>query len=145
MVNLSMITFEIKSSPDQERIGEIKVFYENFTLGRNRKTDILIEDLGIDDVHLVFVHSKDGLLSKSTESNFYFTNGKKIKGAKLHQVGDEIKVGETILQIKELLFENLSRSFSELYLEAIKDKPESESLIIQLQKELIHLESQKDV
>jgi hypothetical protein len=145
MVNLGMITFEIKSSPDEERIGEVKVFYENFTLGRNGKSDILIEDGCIDDVHLVFIHNKDGLLSKSTESNFYFTNGKKIKGAKLHKIGDEFKVGETVIQIKELLFENLSRSFSELYQETIKTKPEFESLIIQLQKELIHLESQKDV
>ena len=140
-----MITFEIKSSPDEERIGEIKVFYENFTLGSSRKTDILIEDTGIDDVHLVFIHNNDGLLSKSTESNFYYTNGKKIKGAKLHKAGDEIKIGETILIIKELVFDNLSRGFSELYQEIIKTKPEFETLIVQLQKELIFLESQKDV
>ena len=145
MVNLSMVIFEIKSSPDTERIGEVKTFYENFTLGGNRKTDILIEDSNIADVHLVFVHNKDGLLSKSTDSNYYFTNGKKIKGAKLHQVGDELKIGETILVIKELLFENLSRSFGELYQETIKMNPDSESIIIQLQKELIYLESQKDV
>lgn len=145
MVNLSMVTFEIKASPDSERIGEVKTFYENFTLGGNRKTDILIEDPSIADVHLVFIHNKDGLLSKSTDSNHYFTNGKKIKGAKLHKIGDELKIGETTLVIKELIFENLSRPFSELYSEAIKTDPESESIIIQLQKELIHLESQKDV
>jgi hypothetical protein len=140
-----MITFEIKSSPDVERIGEIKVFYENFTLGTSRKSDILIEDSGIDDLHLVFVHIKDGLLSKSTGSNFYFSNGKKIKGAKLHKVGDQFKVGDTTVFIKELAFNNLSRSFSELYTEVINSKPEYETLIVQLQKELIHLESQKDV
>ena len=140
-----MIIFEIKSSPDVERIGEIKVFYENFTLGSNRKTDILIEDNAIDDLHLVFVHNKDGLLSKSTNSNFYFTNGKKIKGAKLHKIGDELKVGETTIEIKNLEFKNLSRSFGELYQETTKARPDVESLIVQLQKELIHLESQKDV
>ncbi|MFT6068870.1 MAG: hypothetical protein ACJAT2_003249 [Bacteriovoracaceae bacterium] len=145
MVNLGMIIFEIKSSPDKEKIGEIKVFYENFTLGSHRKNDLLIEDDSIDELHLVFVHNKDGLLSKSTDSNFYFTNGKKIKGAKLHKIGDQLKVGETTIEIRDLVFENLSRSFSELYKETIEAKPEIEALIVQLQKELIHQESQKDV
>ena len=140
-----MVTFEISSSPDVERVGETSIFYEHFTLGSARKADIVIEDSALDNIHLSFILNKDGLLVNSTNENFYFSNGKKLKGGKLHKTGDFIKIGETTLKIKALDFKNLSEGFGELYEKRLQENPELESIITQLQKELIYLENNKDV
>ncbi len=140
-----MVIFDVISSPDIERVGEIKIFLENFTMGNSRVADLMIEDEEVSELHLSFILSQDGLLVNSSDKDFYFSNGKKIKGSKIHKTGDEIRVGSSILKIKLLDFKNLSEKFSDLYKKRINENPEHEALITQLQKELIHLENNKDV
>ena len=140
-----MVTFEVRSSPDSERIGNLTLYLETFTLGNSRKSDLMIEDLGISPTHLLFFHNDEGLIIKSVSDNFYYSNDKKIKGGKLHKIGDSIKIGETSIEIKNLEFKNLSEKFNTIYDKALKEKPELEPLVTQLQKELIYLENTKDV
>lgn len=140
-----MVEFEIISSPDIERIGKITHYYENFTLGSAKKADLLFFDTEIGPIHLVFSLKKEGLLVESMGEFHYFSNGKKMKGAKLHKAGDKIGVGGTLIEVKSLMFKNLSEDFKVLYDRRLKEEPELESLIVQLQKELLHLENQGDV
>ncbi|MBK23691.1 MAG: hypothetical protein CME70_06765 [Halobacteriovorax sp.] len=140
-----MVIFDVISSPDKERIGELSIFLENFTLGSSRKADLLFEDEDISKLHLNFILSESGLLIKSSENDYYFSNGKKLKGGKIHKIGDEVRVGSSILKIKLLDFKHLSEKFSDLYKKRLEENPEQEALITQLQKELIHLENNKDV
>lgn len=140
-----MVTFEIESSQDTERLGKLTIFFEHFTLGSARKADLVFEDSDVGDIHLIFLHNKDGLLIKSFSDLSYSSNGKKIKGGKLHRIGDTIKVGNTVLKITHLEFKNLSESFSTIYERRLKENPELEPLITQLQKELIYLENNNNV
>lgn len=140
-----MIIFEVVSSPDIEKVGEFTYFYENFTLGSGRKSDLLFIDPEIEEVHLSFIHHKDGLLIKTVKECSYHSNGKKLRGGKLHKVGDEFKVGSTIIKIKHLEHKNLSESFKDLYENRLKENPDLEPVITQIQKEIIYLENNKDV
>lgn len=140
-----MVTFEVQSSPDDERLGEITFHFETFTVGGSRKADFFIEDSEIAPIHILLKLNADGLLVNSSSEHFYFSNGKKIKGAKIHKAGDTIKLGSTSLLIKNLEFKNLSVGFEELYKKRLSENPELESLVTQLQKELIYLENNKDV
>lgn len=145
MLKLDMVLFEVQSSSDEERVGEITIYYETFTLGRSLATELVFDDTSLENIHLVFIHKADGLFIKSQENSFYHSNGKKVKGAKLHRVGDTIKIGTTVLQIKNLDFKNLSEDFASIYKKRIQLSPEQESLIVQLQKEILFLESQNNV
>ena len=140
-----MILFEVTSSPDDEKIGEFTYFYENFTLGSGKKADLLFHDSEIAQVHLAFIHHKDGLLIKSLDENSFHSNGKKLRGGKLHKPGDEFRIGSTTIKIKSLEHKNLSESFKELYEKRMKENPELEPVITQIQKEIIYLENNKDV
>ena len=105
-----MVTFEIQSSPDDERLGETTFHFESFTLGGSRKADLFIEDPDIQSIHLLFKLRADGLLINSSSEHFYYSNSKKIKGTKLHKVGDTIKVGTTTFIINRNRNRNINRS-----------------------------------
>lgn len=140
-----MVVFEVEASHDKERLGELVIYFENFTLGSARKNDLVFNDLELQTTHLSFIHNQDGLLVKSVSNYSYYSNGKKIKGAKLHKVGDIIKVASTTLKIVQLDFKNLSEKFETIYNRRLQENPELEPLITQLQKELIYLENNNDV
>lgn len=140
-----MLKFKIISTPDQTLSQEHEFFFDQITIGNLRDSCLLnIFDPKWPNGQILYLTpQKDGVLSefKSARQESYLSNGKKIKGAKLHLTGDQIQIGETTLEIVDWREGEKEISFSERYKQASEDPFRAKSLEL-LEAEILFLEQQ---
>ena len=84
--------------------GELYPLFDNreMTLGRNPSNNIFIRDKNVSREHCQLVVTQDGcFLTDLQSTNGTFVNGERIEQHTL-QVGDEVRVGTTLLQLEEV-------------------------------------------
>jgi|GEM_PF-4556829 hypothetical protein len=138
-----MIKLKILSSPDQTLSKEHQFFFEQITIGNLRDNCILnIFDPKWPNQQILHLIPQDnGVISelKSTRQENYLSNGKKIKGRKLHKQEDQIQVGDSIIEIIHWELQPKEMSFSDRYKEASQDPVKAKSLE-KLESEILFLE-----
>jgi len=84
--------------------GEVYPLFENreITIGRSPTNNIFIKDKNVSRVHCQIVVTEKGcVLTDLQSTNGTFVNGERIT-ERLLKVGDEIRVGTTLLRLEEL-------------------------------------------
>ncbi|MDH5581697.1 MAG: FHA domain-containing protein [Bdellovibrionales bacterium] len=93
-----MIELEILSSPDQDIVGAHIYHKKSLRIGRSLQNDIIIMDPMIELNHLEFIVEKNIIISSINSTPFFISN-KKIINEVIYKLGEEIKIGKTILKI----------------------------------------------
>lgn len=138
-----MIKFKIISSPDQTLSQEHLFFFDQITVGNLRDRCLLniFDPQWPNGQILHLTIQADGVLSefKSTRQESYLSNGKKIKGRKLNKAGDQIQIGESVIEIVEWSISNSEMSFSDKY-KAASQTPLKAQTLEKLESEILFLE-----
>lgn len=139
-----MIEINFLSSPDPEILGNYKVFYDSVSLGRSQKNDLIIEDPNILDFHIILTASVNGLICEGASDYTSFNgNDKYFKGKKTFNKKDKIKIGNTTFEILDFALEPLPEkklSLKESYETTLKNYPEQEKIIDEMENEISRLE-----
>jgi hypothetical protein len=100
-----MLKLAIVKSPDREIVGSYVTNKLKVTIGSSCRNNIVIADPQVISSHLLLTVMKDGLLVENINRvPYYFSNGKKISGQKLHLVGDRFSFGETTIKVEQLTY-----------------------------------------
>jgi len=139
-----MIELNFLSSPDSEVIGPYKAFYDSISIGTSPKNDIIIEDPKVSDFHILLTASKDGLICEGIdESKDFQANDKQFKGKKKLAKKEKIKIGNTLFEIVDCSLEpgpEMIISLKDSYDKLLKDYPEQEKIIDEMENEISRLE-----
>ena len=101
-----MIKLSIVKSPDREVLGHYETQKINITIGSSCRNDLVISDSEIISSHLRLKLTSQGLLVKNINRvPYFFSNGKKVSGEKLHVKGDSFLLGQTKVEILELSYQ----------------------------------------
>lgn len=101
-----MITFNISESLDPNAKGPY-LFHKNIISIGRRRGDILIEDSGIIDHHLLLEVTIDSLICYKKDSiEHYLLNGKRTQTAMTLGKGDRLTIGMTSFIIADFSFTN---------------------------------------
>ena len=94
-----MIYFEVIKSPDENVLAKFNYFQNQIYIGRNHG-DLWINDKELFNTHIMLeVIGNDLLVHPQKEVTFYLINGKRASAIRKLKVGDQITIGQTILQI----------------------------------------------
>ena len=141
-----MIIIEFISSPDKEILGQWKTNKDRFRIGRIARNDIIIDDPGISKSHLEINHKKNNLIICTLdESEFYYSNGKKIIGTKMHKLNDLVRIGDTtfkIINIDNRADKDYSKDISEGYDKIISSSTDMKSVLKMIETEILWLEKE---
>lgn len=138
-----MIELNITKSPDDEIVGIFSSRKKIIYIGSSLKNDLIIDDPDISKIHLRMELTEDGILcSNHGNTPFFHSNGKKISGKKNHQTNDTIRIGNTCLEITNLLFTpkpNNRKILEQKYDEITTKMPVTSVILKELEKELVEL------
>ncbi len=84
--------------------GEVYPLFENreITIGRSPTNNIFVRDKNVSRVHCQIVVTEDGpILTDLQSTNGTYVNGERATEQPLH-VGDEVRVGTTLLRVEEM-------------------------------------------
>jgi hypothetical protein len=94
-----MIHFEVIKSPDENVLAKFNYFQNQIYIGKNHG-DLWINDKELFNTHIMLeVIGNDLLVHPQKEVPFYLINGKRASAIRKLKVGDQITIGQTILQI----------------------------------------------
>ncbi len=133
-----MVTFEIyfheSSSPLEQSL-----YFRDILIGTSRSSHIRVKGEDLPRLCLRLSSSPRGILVEGIKDLAFFINGKKVIGSKVIKLGDNLKVGESLIKLKEY---NYDSSFAPLNLEELYDKFHSEkeeydTILSAIEKELI--------
>ena len=143
-----MLTLEFTSSPDESIIGDYLTYRKILVIGRSRAADIVILDNNILKIELTVRLQHEGIMVESKNINGFITNSKKILGGKIHQVGDEIRIGDTYFKFKAYQppqFFTYAEEIAQKIEETIKKDAKYEEVFYFLEKELLSLEKESSL
>lgn len=103
-----MIIINFSKSPDAEIHGEYKYFFHQITLGQ-LKGNLIIDDPKIFPRDIEISAKENGLFIKSLDSEYFFCNGKRVRGKKVVYQGDVIQIGDTEFSIINYLYDPSER------------------------------------
>ena len=137
-----MITLNFSQTPDFDIIGEYQTYKNSLIIGHSERADLPINDQTINDIHCILKLSEASLLIRSIpDQSFYYLNGKKFSGEHLLKPNDQIKIGSTIFNISNFLYNPKSTpsDFKEAYKKTIQQYPETGILLEVLEREISNL------
>ena len=143
-----MLSFEVIHSEDPELSNDFLNYFDHFKIGSSSQADIIINDSLLSALHIKLEVKEESLICKSADSESSFlVNGKKYSGSKVLKVNDELSIGNTKIKITDFskTDRDLESNLEEQYNSAIEKIPELESVIFQLERELLKLERNKNV
>lgn len=139
-----MIEINLISSPDIEVIGTYKVFYDSISIGTSTKNDLILEDPEISEFHMLLTSTKDGLICQGIDESIDFqVNDKHFRGKKKLAKKDKIKIGKTVFEFLDSSVEpesEITISLKDSYEKLLKEYPEQEKLIDEMENEISRLE-----
>ncbi len=118
-----MIHIEVLKSSIPEALGLYEFEFDQISVGRSKKTDLIFLDKNLPLEFLVLNFSQNYLIIKSTTKDpAYYLNGKKVSGSLRIKVGDVISFGEHEFKIINAIStahdEDLAEAFEKFSQEA---------------------------
>jgi hypothetical protein len=96
-----LLKIKIETCPDNDLIGEHTSFFEDINFGSHKKNDFIIKANGVPDKAISFHCDPKGVFVRTEQIDHFLSNGKKVKGEKIHKPGDKVEFMGTIIEIKE--------------------------------------------
>jgi hypothetical protein len=139
-----MIEINFLDSSDKEIIGKYKFFYDTISIGTSNQNDLIIQDLNLNESHLT-LSITNGTISCEGIGEFssFIYKSKTFKGKKAFIKKDQIKIGNTTFEIVDFSLEPPSPkglSLKESYESLLKEFPEQEKIIDEMENEISKIE-----
>lgn len=140
-----MFVLELKSSPDEERLGAY-TFYFPKIIGSRKLSEchLYLPDTTLTEQSLSIIEKADGLEVYERTNGFYISNGKKISGKKIHRVGDSFGLGQNLLQVVSVVPSLQAQDTEARYHELTEKHPYMADLFWALKQELLSLEKNEN-
>ena len=137
-----MIHLKFIHSPDDNIIGDYQIAYCDLVISARPGADLLVLDPAIKH-SFVFKATNKGL--KVTYRDYFLINGKKISGSKVLKPGDVLEIGQTKLEVISSLPSppEHQRNIIDVLEERVRNHPEISELVVELEKELIRIEQDR--
>jgi hypothetical protein len=140
-----MIEINFLNSSDNEIIGKYKFFYDAISIGTSNQNDLIIQDLNLNQSHLTLSITNDTITCEGVgESSIFIYRSKTFKGRKAFIKKDQIKIGNTTFEIVDFSLEPAppkSPPLKESYEILLKEFPEQEKIIDEMENEISKIES----
>ena len=140
-----MIEINLLNSSDKEINGKYKFFYDTISIGTSNKNDLIIQDLTLNETHLTLSITNDTLTCEGGgEASSFIYNSKTFKGRKAFIKKDKIKIGDSTFEIVDFSLEPpppKGLSLKESYERLLKEFPEQEKIIDEMENEISKIES----
>lgn len=107
-----MLKIDITACPDTDLIGEHISFFEKTSFGKHTRNDFIIKSDNYPDQALSIICHPQGVIIKSQGLESFQSNGKKVKGEKIHRVGDQISFLDTTFSIASYDYQTILQSNS---------------------------------
>ena len=141
-----MIKLKIISCPNENLIGEYEFFYPKLRFGRKKShVHFYVNDQAMSSSILCLSEQPDGVLIWEESGGFYFSNSKKISGKKLHRVGDTFGLGNTSVEIIQVIPTLVSFDHETRYHELTEKFPYMADLFWAFKQEILAIEKEKKV
>ena len=132
-----MIEIEIVNSPDTEILGKLFFNFPKVEMGQTPPFHLKINDPHLEMQKIILESSPKGVGVFEKNEGPYLSNGKKIRGKKIHAPGDIVTFGKTQLKILRCVHQVTNQE--NLTKDALKRENVSESLNL-LKKEMLKIE-----
>lgn len=141
-----MIHIEVLSSRDQSALGSYEYEYDQVTLGRSKKNDLIFLDKEL-PLHYLVIRFLSGQLvvQSQVKEPFFFVNGKKISGTLKLKVNDTIAFGTNQIRVVKADETNSSTDFTAAYDNFHKQSPELKFALEFIEKVLLEMEKETHV
>ena len=137
-----MIELEVNESPDSEVIGKHQFFFPKISVGKMPECQLFIEDADLSQQEVYLESNSNHLFIKSSLSDFYHINGKKISGKKLIRPNDQFKIAQTTITLLQYDPHTIHHPFTlnQLQNPFAESFETGEQLIESIENELIFIE-----
>lgn len=120
-------------------VAEQTLYFREILVGTNRSNHLRVQGEDLPSLCLKLSCSEQGILAEGKPDLPFFVNGKKVLGSKVIKTGDNLKIGQSLIKVKNFDFVN---SFAPLNLEELYDKfheqnEEYDMILSAIEKELI--------
>ena len=141
-----MIYLEVIKSNDPLALGIYEFEFDQVSLGRSKKNDLIFLDPELPLQFLVLKIIQDQLVIQSLNRNpYFFINGKKISGMLKIKINDVISFGENQIKVVDSKPTALQVDISDAYEAFNKNAPELKFALEFIEEVLIDLEKEKSV
>lgn len=141
-----MIYLEIKKASDPLLLGLYEFEFNQITLGRSKKNDLIFLERELPLKYLTLKIIQTQLVVQSiTRSPFFFINGKKVSGALKLNVDDIIAFGHNEIRIVKYASTNKSVDLAVEFAKFEKNSPELKFALNFIEDVLIDLEKDQNV
>lgn len=141
-----MIYLEVTSSRDPHAIGLYEYEFDQVTMGRSKKSDLIFLDKELPLHYLVIKFLGGQLVVQSrVKEPYFFVNGKKISGTLKLKPNDTIAFGNNQIRVVKAMATNMSEDFSSAYENFNKQSPEMKFALDFIEEILLDLEKQSHV
>lgn len=139
-----MIHLTILTSTDLNAPGLYEFEYDVLSIGRNQKNDLILIDNDVVKTAVFLIIENNSLFVQTITSDiFCYVNGKKLSGKKRLVIGDQLKLGNSTLEIKAFKKTSTELNFAELYESFMKKFPQQKYILECLDREIEDLENAK--
>lgn len=143
---IPMIHLEVLSSRDPLAQGLYEYEYDQVTLGRSKKSDLIFLDKELPLHYLVIKYISGQLVVQSrVKEPFFFVNGKKISGTLKLKANDTIAFGNNQIRVVKAAETNIGADFSSAYENFNKQSPELKFALDFIEEILLDMEKEANV
>ncbi|MCP4913904.1 MAG: hypothetical protein GY909_12395 [Oligoflexia bacterium] len=137
-----MIFLEVTNSPDPDFISPYEFYFKSISVGSSKKSNLYFPFKEIRNYHLkISLISDDKVSVKNIDAKYYYSNGKKVSGDKVHTIGDTVKIGDIEFRFTKLNLSSIPvTDYEQLFRDAYNRGAQSEFFLEQLEHELKNLE-----
>lgn len=141
-----MIYLEVTSSRDPNAIGLYEYEFDQVTMGRSKKSDLIFLDKEL-PLHYLVIRFLGGQLvvQSRVKEPYFFVNGKKISGTLKLKSDDTIAFGNNQIRVVKAMATNTSEDFSSAYENFNKQSPEMKFALDFIEEILLDMEKQTNV
>jgi hypothetical protein len=141
-----MIHIEVLSSRDQSAQGCYEYEYDQITMGRSKKNDLIFLDKEL-PLHYLVIRFLGGQLvvQSQVKEPYFFVNGKKISGTLKLKVNDTIAFGNNQIRVVKADETNSSTDFTAIYDNFHKQSAELKFALEFIEKVLLDMEKETNV
>lgn len=136
-----MIHIEVINSNDPLAVGVYDFEFNQITVGRSRKCDLIFNDSKLPLQYLAIKTLQGQLVAQSkTREPFFFINGKKVSGTLKLKINDVIAFGSNEIRILDCRDSQEPTDFSSAYDVFTKKSPELKFALEFIEQVLIDME-----
>lgn len=132
-----MISLSIISAADTDYIDDYTFYFNTVDIGKSKSCHLYVNDKSLQPLSVQLKIRSNGILVKCIDQDFFLSNGKKVIGEMIQNIGDTITIGD--VKIKLLKFEDQKttlENYEDLFKKAFDESPQLESLLEVLEEEI---------